>query len=614
MKEKGKINLIGSKFRKTILFGFLFLSFVYGGTSVRANAASVSLSATPTLQTINVGKTATYTIKINRDGYADKVTLSATGLPAGASATFAPNTTTATSSVLTVKTLTTTPIGTFNITVKGTANGITIAPITVKLTTKAGGGSISVSVTPATQSIIAGQSTFYDVAIKRTNYEGAVKLTAENLPSGITVQFEPSITTGSTSRMYLYSTGLPFFPNQFSMLVRARGIADTVENWITVYVVVNCGINWAEQFPAPDNNTNSDEYTTAVTFDTNESGNINNVYAAGYTKVFGSMDKDVWIAKFDRYGVKQWLQIINNSTTDEYAKDIAVDSAGNVYVAGYYRTQNQFVNYDIYVAKFSANGVAMGYQSSGTNYEDGSGGMVLNFNTAGNLVLTATADIRRSGIINYDIRRYEFDANFNPPGQVTLLTDKLGDPGDIAVAATGEIYVVGDGFIEKFNSSGNSVWREDTLNTGIRPKRVALDSNNDAYVATENSQVGALHFAGLRKYDSNHTFGSQPVWIHQESASQPISVETLEVGLDDRVYYGGAVNDNGWFSKHLAATGNVIYRREFVVANLDGFSAIKAGNNGDLVIGGFTVLFKNINFGYRDALLMKYTANSCFFW
>src|SRR5687768_2063610 len=141
-------NTIDFKAIRQILFSMILSLFFL----TTANAAGVSLSATPPENTVNVGQTATYTIKINRDGFADKVTLSATGLPSGATASFAPNTTTATSSVLTVKTLTTTPVGTFNITVKGTANAITIAPIIVKLTIKAG-GSISVSVTPATQSI-----------------------------------------------------------------------------------------------------------------------------------------------------------------------------------------------------------------------------------------------------------------------------------------------------------------------------------------------------------------------------------------------------------------------------------------------------------------------------
>lgn len=62
---------------------------------VLAAPGSITLTATPTTQTVTVGQTATYTIKINWDNYADKGKLSATGLPAGVSATFLPNTTTA---------------------------------------------------------------------------------------------------------------------------------------------------------------------------------------------------------------------------------------------------------------------------------------------------------------------------------------------------------------------------------------------------------------------------------------------------------------------------------------------------------------------------------------
>src|SRR3954449_8687514 len=105
---------------KLFTFYSLLLGFFAFALPAQVSAAGVSLSATPTAQTVTVGQTATYTIKINRDNYTDKVTLSATGLPSGVTAAFTPNVTTAASSTLKLQTQTTTPIGTFNINVKGT--------------------------------------------------------------------------------------------------------------------------------------------------------------------------------------------------------------------------------------------------------------------------------------------------------------------------------------------------------------------------------------------------------------------------------------------------------------------------------------------------------------
>lgn len=88
-------------------------------------APSFSLSASPTSQRVAPGDTATYAIAIAASGgFADPVTLSVAGLPAGASASFDPNPAT-TSSTLSVTTAATTPVGDYPLTVTGTGGGLT---------------------------------------------------------------------------------------------------------------------------------------------------------------------------------------------------------------------------------------------------------------------------------------------------------------------------------------------------------------------------------------------------------------------------------------------------------------------------------------------------------
>ena len=611
---------------KNQFFKFFILALFSIVPVMTANAASVSLTATPTLQTVNVGQTTTFTIKINRDGFAGKVTLSVTGLPSGATTSFAPNTTTAASSILTVNTLTTTPVGTFILTVKGTATGITIAPITVKLTTKPL-PSIAVAVNPATQSIIAGQSTFYDITITRANYDGAVTLSAENLPSGVSVMFEPSTTYGNSSRMYLYSNGLPFLPNQFSMLVRAKpGIASIVEGLGSFQLVVNCGIMWADQFAVPNNLSMENEYATAVTFDVVQSSvpsdrKMNNVYTAGYVTKTGQNDNDVWVAKYDSAGTRLWLQTLSFSTREEHVKEIVVDSAGNVYIGGYFLTQavNQ-ANFDSFIAKFTANGVLAGSRTFGSFSEDGAGGMRINFNAAGNAVLTETENDQGRNLFN--IVQYYFDANLTQSTSVMLVSRETGDPNDITVAPDGSIYSVGYfddgfnvfGFIRKFNSNGAPLWREESNNTYLVPKKVVADLSNNIYVATDDSPVNNRAFVGLRRYNSNYIPGNSPDWIYQENSNlaDPQKITALSVGINNEVYFGGVLYDNGWFTKLNATTGAQRLRREFPVMDSDSFDALKAGINGELVIAGFTVKFKHAGFFQRDALLIKYSTGMCF--
>ncbi len=84
---------------------------------------SFSLSPSPTSQSITRGKSTTYKISvIGSNGFAGAVSLTASGLPAGVTATFSPSTaTTVTPSTLTLKSTTSSPTGAHAIGVTGTS-------------------------------------------------------------------------------------------------------------------------------------------------------------------------------------------------------------------------------------------------------------------------------------------------------------------------------------------------------------------------------------------------------------------------------------------------------------------------------------------------------------
>jgi Subtilase family len=87
--------------------------------AIRSNYA---LFGAPASQTVAPGGSASYTVTITRyGGFAGLVNLSASGLPAGATAAFNPNPAGGSSAVVTVTTATTTPPGTYTITITGVA-------------------------------------------------------------------------------------------------------------------------------------------------------------------------------------------------------------------------------------------------------------------------------------------------------------------------------------------------------------------------------------------------------------------------------------------------------------------------------------------------------------
>ena len=84
------------------------------------------LSATPASQTVVAGSPASYTVSVTAlNNFSGPVALSATGLPAGAAATFAPSSVSGSgSSTVHVTTLSTTPPGTYAIAISGTSGSL----------------------------------------------------------------------------------------------------------------------------------------------------------------------------------------------------------------------------------------------------------------------------------------------------------------------------------------------------------------------------------------------------------------------------------------------------------------------------------------------------------
>src|SRR5207249_138652 len=100
---------------------------VSGANFKAVGGADFTLSASPSSRNVPPGTSTSYTVTINpTGGFADPVSLSVTGLPAGASGSFAPNPTT-TSSALSVTTSTSTPAGTYTATITGTSGTLTHA-------------------------------------------------------------------------------------------------------------------------------------------------------------------------------------------------------------------------------------------------------------------------------------------------------------------------------------------------------------------------------------------------------------------------------------------------------------------------------------------------------
>lgn len=201
--------------RALLVAGLLMLAGAGGGVALAASQPKpgIDVRVSPASQSVPRGGPATYTIWLSSTGgFAGTVALSASGLPSGSSAAFAPASVTLTASGsastattnLTVTTTSTTPIGTKTLTIKGTSgkvSGSVDAGLTVNYPLSS---SISMTSTPATVMLEPGATANYAIALTRTNLPGTVTFSVSGgLPTGATASFSPNPTTGNNSALQI---------------------------------------------------------------------------------------------------------------------------------------------------------------------------------------------------------------------------------------------------------------------------------------------------------------------------------------------------------------------------------------------------------------------------
>jgi len=191
--------------------GVGMFDFLHGQTGVAPNgielhpvldvqfspSSDFSVSDSPSSLSIQQGSAASSTISTTiSGGFNSALSLSASGLPSGATASFNPASIAAPgsgTSTMTISVGSSTPTGTSTITVAATGGGkthTTSMPLTV---TAAPVPDFAVSVSPSSLSIVQGASGNSTVSTTISGgFNSAVSLSASGLPSGVTAGFNPA--------------------------------------------------------------------------------------------------------------------------------------------------------------------------------------------------------------------------------------------------------------------------------------------------------------------------------------------------------------------------------------------------------------------------------------
>jgi len=255
-------------------------------------------------------------------------------------------------------------------------------------------------------------------------------------------------------------------------------------------------------------------------------GKYSGTVTIGSTTLNSAGSSDAFVAKYDTSGTVQWAKSIGGTSSDA-GQAIATDSNGNVYVIGFYNNTATFApgttlttaGYtDTFVAKYDTSGTVQWAESIGGTYFDY--GQAIATDSAGNVYVTGyyngsvtigTITLTSTG--SNDI----FVAKYNTSGTVQWAKSIGGTDTDygygIATDSNGNVYVIGfydntvtfapgttlnstggdDAFVAKYDTSGTVQWAKSIGGTSSDNGRgIATDSNGNVYVTGKYSTTATF--------------------------------------------------------------------------------------------------------------------------
>ncbi len=285
---------------------------------------------------------------------------------------------------------------------------------------------------------------------------------------------------------------------------------------------------WVALYNGPGNGP---DYARALAVDA-----AGNVYVTGTSSGIGT-DKDYATVKYDPNGDSVWVARYNGPADDgDYATALALDGAGNVYVTGY--SEGSATGRDYATVKYNPSGNevwATRYNgpANGTDY-----GRALAADGAGNVYVTGYSEGSGThedyATIGYDANGNEqWVARYNGPGNGV-------DYGwALALDAAGNVYVTGvsdlgrpgDCTTIKYDRYGHELWvaRYNGPGNGADAgAAVAVDGSGNVYVSGFSEGSGTGQDFATIKYDPD----GDTLWVRRYNGPGSGSDGAGAVALD----------------------------------------------------------------------------------
>jgi uncharacterized membrane protein len=192
--------------------------------------ADFSVGASPASLSVTQGSSGSTTISTSTiGGFNSAVSLSASGLPAGVTASFSPGSIAAPgsgNSTLTFTASSTATTGTSNITVTASGGGVTHTSTVALTISPAAAPNFTVAASPASLSVTHGNSGSTTISTSVTGgFNSAVSLSASGLPTGVTASFSPAsiAAPGGGSSTLTFTVGSTAITGTSSVTMTASG-------------------------------------------------------------------------------------------------------------------------------------------------------------------------------------------------------------------------------------------------------------------------------------------------------------------------------------------------------------------------------------------------------
>ncbi|HET9282952.1 MAG TPA: protease pro-enzyme activation domain-containing protein [Candidatus Angelobacter sp.] len=221
--------------------------------------------ASPSASTVAQNSSTTFTVVVTAvNNYTGTVSFSVNGLPAGATASFAPaSVANSGTSVLTITTAAATALGTYPLSIFGSDGTVGHS---AQVTLTVANPDFSIAASPASQSVNEGSSTSYTVTQTAiNNYAATVSYSVTGLPTGATFTFTPpSINTSGTTTLTV-AAGTTTPAGSYTLTI--TGSDGTIAHSTTVTLVVAAVDFSISASPASQsvNQGNSTSYTVTQT-------------------------------------------------------------------------------------------------------------------------------------------------------------------------------------------------------------------------------------------------------------------------------------------------------------------------------------------------------------